>query len=73
MLGKINISEAQAGGRRGSSTVDHLIIVKEIIAAAKREKKDLYVAYLDVTKAYDKAWLKAIMYVMHKEGLRDKH
>ena len=26
-------------------------------------------AFLDVTKAYDKAWLDAIMYVMHKEGL----
>ena len=25
--------------------------------------------FLDVTKAYDKAWLDAIMYVMHKEGL----
>ena len=26
-------------------------------------------AFLDVTKAYDKAWLDAILYVMHKEGL----
>ena len=26
--------------------------------------------FLDVTKAYDKAWLDAIMYVMHKEGLK---
>ena len=25
--------------------------------------------FLDVTKGYDKAWLDAIMYVMHKEGL----
>ena len=30
-------------------------------------------AYLDVAKAYDKAWLKAIMYVMCKEGLQDNH
>ncbi len=29
--------------------------------------------FLDVTKAYDKAWLDAIMYVMHKEGLKDNH
>ncbi len=26
-----------------------------------------------MTKAYDKAWLNAIMYVMHKEGLKDNH
>ena len=30
-------------------------------------------AFLDVTKAYDKAWSEAIMYVMHKEGIRDRH
>ena len=73
VLDKINISEAQAGGRRGSSTVDHIVVLKELIAAAKREKKNLYIVYLDVTKAYDKAWLKAIMYVVHKEGLTDNH
>ena len=73
VLDKINMSEAQAGGRRGSSTVDHIVVLKELIAAAKREKKNLYIVYLDVTKAYDKAWLKAIMYVMHKEGLTDNH
>lgn len=26
---------------------------------------------MDVTKAYDKAWIDAIMYVLHKEGLND--
>ena len=30
-------------------------------------------ALLDVTKAYDKAWLDAIMYVMEKEGLKSYH
>ena len=73
VLEQINMTEAQAGGRRGSSTVDHIILMKELIAAAKREKKDAYIAYLDVAKAYDKAWLKAIMYVMYKEGLQDNH
>ncbi len=32
-----------------------------------------HIAYLDVTEAYDKAWVDAIMYVMYKEGLRDNH
>ena len=30
-------------------------------------------AFQDVTKAYDKAWSEAIMYVIHKEGIRDRH
>ena len=73
ILEQINMTEAQAGGRRGSSTVDHIVLIKELIAAAKRQKKDAYIAYLDVAKAYDKAWLKAIMYVLYKEGLQDNH
>jgi hypothetical protein len=28
---------------------------------------------LDVTKAYDKAWMDAIMYILNKEGLKDNH
>ena len=69
----VNISEAQAGGKRGSATVDHLLLMKELINAAKMEKKEVYIAYLDVAKAYDKAWLTGIMYVMYKEGLTDNH
>ena len=40
----------------------------------KRRKKQInhiHIVFLDVEKAYDKAWLDAIMYVMHKNGLRD--
>ncbi len=33
----------------------------------------MYLVFLDVTKAYDKAWLKAIMYIMHKQGLIDNN
>ena len=68
-LKQINITDAQAGGRKGRATVDHLLVTKEIIQLAKVTRKPLYIAFLDVTKAYDKAWLDAIMYVMNKEGI----
>ena len=73
VLKDVNISDAQAGGKRGAATVDHILLAKELIATAKRNKKDAYIAFLDVTKAYDKAWLTGIMEVMYKEGLRDNH
>ena len=63
------MSNDQAGGKKGTATVDHLAILKEAIDEAKKRKKPAYMVFLDVTKAYDKAWLDAIMYVMHKEGL----
>ena len=34
----------------------------------RNNRKPAYIAFLDVTKAYDKAWLDAILYIMHKEG-----
>ena len=38
----------------------------------KKEKKDVYITFLDVTKAYDKAWMKAIIYSLHKSGIKGK-
>ena len=65
------MTDAQAGGTKGRATVDHLLIIKELITKAGEEGLAIYLAFLDVTKAYDKAWLDAIMYTMHKSGLRD--
>ena len=70
---KIETTEAQAGGQAGKSTADHISILNNIINHNKKKKKqDLYVVFLDITKAYDKAWLKAIMYTTHKNGLKEK-
>jgi hypothetical protein len=70
---KVKITEAQAGGKKGSSTIDHLIVLGDLITSAKNQGKSIYITYLDVTKAYDKAWIEAIMYILHKEGLKDNH
>ena len=69
----ISITDAQAGGKKGSATVYHLLILRELGNIAKKQNKRTYMAFLDVTKAYDRAWSEAIMYVMHKQGIKDKH
>ena len=46
----VNIRDAQAGGKRGAATVNYLLLLKELINAAKRGKKDVYITYLDVAK-----------------------
>ena len=66
---KLNISINQAGGQKNRSTSEHIILTKELIRNIRRKKKAAYVVFLDVTKAYDKAWLDAIMYVLNKEGI----
>ena len=50
------------------STTDHILKIKELINHNKTDEKNTYITFLDVTKAYDKAWLDAIMYVMNKQG-----
>ena len=57
------ITNAQAGGIEGNSTVDHLIVLKQIIKEITNKKLTAYVVFLDVQKAYDKAWLDAILYM----------
>ena len=71
----ITMTEAQAGGQAGRSTADHIIILNSIINQKKvtMKKQDLYIVFLDVTKAYDKAWLNAILYATNKNGLKGKH
>ena len=64
----LNISDMQGGGKKGANTVDHILALKE----ASRKGKNIYIAFLDVTKAYDKAWAEGIMFVMEKQGIKDK-
>ena len=70
ILKTIRITSNQAGGRKGMSTTDHILKIKELINHNKTNKKNTYITFLDVTKAYvyDKEWLDAIMYVMNKQG-----
>ena len=68
ILTTIRITSNQAGGRKGMSTTDHILKIKELINHNKMNKENTYITFLDVTKAYDKAWLDAIMYVMNKQG-----
>ena len=72
MSPKVKMTDAQAGGIKGRATVDHILILKELANITKQGKKSLTLVYLDVTKAYDKAWLDAIMYVLYERGLNTK-
>ena len=65
----IQITDNQAGGRKNRATVDHIVTINNIIQRNKATKQPTIICFLDVTKAYDKAWLEAIMYSMHKSGV----
>ena len=70
---QVQITDAQAGGIPGSATVDHLIVLKQTLQEITNRKQTAYVVFLDVQKAYDKAWLDAILYVLNKNGVQGKN
>jgi hypothetical protein len=65
---EVKVSDMQGGGKKGANTVDHITTLQELI----RKGKQVYITFLDVTKAYDKAWADGIMYVMDKQGLKSR-
>ena len=68
----LEFTEGQAGGRKNRSTTDQLFILKSVMQKAKIEKKKLYITYIDIEKAYDKAWLDGIMYISWNKGIKGK-
>ena len=48
-----------------------MYLPKETIKITKQNRKPAYIAFLDVTKAYDKAWLDGILHVMMNNGITD--
>lgn len=68
---KIQITDEQGGGRSKRSTIDHLNILNTLIDKNKKDKKPTMITFLDVTKAYDKAWIEALINVLYKQGIKD--
>ena len=69
-LQDVIMTDNQAGGQKGRATVDHIRALNDLTAKGRESRKPVYITFLDVTKAYDKAWLDAILYVLHKQGVK---
>ena len=70
---QITITKSQAGGKPGCARTDHLIVLIQTIQEITEKKQPAYIIFLDVQKAYDKAWLDAIMYALLKNGVKGKN
>ena len=67
---QITMTPNQGGGQKGKATVDYILRIQNIINNARKSKQTIHITFLDVTKAYDKAWNKAIMYTLDKSGIK---
>ena len=55
LMQKVNFSQAQAGGRKGGSAIDHIFILKSLISMALKKGEPLIITFFDIKKAYDRA------------------
>ena len=72
LVKSITFTQAQAGGRKGGSPTDHVYILRNIMELAKIEGQSLMISFFDVKKAYDKADMNDMLYVLHKNGFNGK-
>ena len=66
------IGEEQNGFRRDRRGEDNIYIMRELIDRHNREKKTLYIGFLDIEKAYDRVNRDTLTYVLKKIGFPSK-
>ena len=66
------LSDAQGGFRWDRSTVDQILILREILQIRKEEKLETIATFIDIRKAYDKIWREANYVRMHDMGINGK-
>ena len=68
----IKFTQAQAGGRKGGSTTDQIFILKALITLSIKRGQDLIITFFDIKKAYDRANMDDMLYVIHEQGFTGK-
>ena len=59
---------SRQGGTKGKSTVDHVIVLGEILRRNRNMGRKTYVVYGDAVKCCDKLWLKDCLLEMRSAG-----
>ena len=72
LLKTVEFSQAQAGGKKGASTTDQIFILRNLMAIAKKEGRPLMVSFYDVKKAYDRANMDDMLFILNKHGFCGK-
>ena len=63
------LSDLQGGFRAGRSTLDQYFVLTEVAAMHKERGLPLYMAFIDVRKAYDRVWRPGLWYKLGLRGL----
>ena len=66
------ISDLQGAGKKGQSCVHTAFVLQEAIATARESGHKVFVAYFNVSKAYNTVWTDGLFYQLHQMGVNGK-
>ena len=66
------ISDLQGAGKKKQSCVHTALLLQESIASALETNNKVFVAFLDVSKAYDTVWTDGLFFQLNKMGITGK-
>ena len=69
---ELSFTKAQVGAKQGRSSVDQLFILKSVIQQRKFQRKQAYIALIDIEKAFDYTWREEMFYNLWQRGVRGK-
>ena len=67
------LHECQSGFRDFRSTYDNLVPLESLVQHHKEHSKPLFFAFLDISKAFDKAWRSGILYRLLQAKTRPEY
>ena len=68
----VPFTQSQAGGIKGASTCDHVFIIRSIILLAITSKRNVFLTFYDIAKAYDHADVPIMLRVLWERGFKGK-
>ena len=63
------ISDLQGAGRKGHSCIHTVLTLQETISKEREGNSKVFVAYYDVSKAFDSVWIDGLFYQLHDLGI----
>ena len=71
-VSELVLPETQCGFRKQKSTTDMIFVARQLLEKAREQRQDLYLAFVDLTKAYDTVNREMLWKIMVKCGYPPK-
>ena len=66
------LTQAQGGGKKGTSTRDHVFLLRGAITHSLKYRKKMFITFYDVAKAYDRANVEDMLVIAWEHGVKGK-